>query len=79
MELLGIEPGPRIGFILNALMSEILEEPGKNEKEYLRSRAGQLNKLSDSELKKFSDEAKKKMEKIEYKKEEETKKKYWVS
>lgn len=79
MELVGIQPGPRIGFILNALMNEILEEPEKNKKEYLESRAKELNELSDQEIKNLSDEAKKKMEKIEYKKEEETKKKYWVS
>ena len=79
MELLGIEPGPRVGFILNALMNEILEEPEKNGKDYLESRAKELNELSDSKLKNLYDEAKKKMEQIEYKKEEETKKKYWVS
>ncbi|MEK7659342.1 MAG: HD domain-containing protein [Patescibacteria group bacterium] len=79
MELNGIQPGPRIGFILNALMNEILEEPEKNEKDYLQERAKELNKLTDEKLKDFSDEAKKKMEKIEYKKEEETKKKYWVN
>ncbi len=78
MEILGIQPGPRVGFILNALMNEILEEPEKNEKEHLESRAIELNKLSDEELKKLFKEAKNKMEQIEYKKEEETKKKYWV-
>ena len=79
MELLGIQPGPRIGFILNALMNEILEDPKKNEKDYLENRAKELNGLSDDELKKLFDKAKKKMENIEYKKEEETKKKYWVN
>ena len=79
MELLNIQPGPRIGYILNALMNEILEEPEKNEKDHLENRAKELNGLSDDELKKFSEEAKKKMENIEYEKEEETKKKYWVS
>lgn len=79
MELLKIQPGPRIGYILNALMNEILEDPEKNEKDYLESRAKELNDFSDSELKNLSGEAKKKMEKIEYKKEEQTKKKYWVS
>ncbi len=79
MESLGIQPGPRVGFILNALMNEILEEPEKNEKGYLGKRTEELNELSDSELRKLSGEAKKKMENIEYKKEEETKKKYWVS
>ncbi len=79
MEILKIQPGPRVGFILNALMSEILEEPEKNKKEYLEKRVKELNELSDGELKNLHQEAKKKMEMIEYKKEEETKKKYWVS
>ena len=79
MELLGIEPGPRVGFILNSLMNEILEVPEKNKKEELESRAKELNELSDSELEKLSVQAKDKMTEIEYKKEEETKKKYWVS
>ena len=79
LELLGIKPGPRIGYILNALMNEILEEPEKNEKDHLESRAKELNKLSDEELKELFDEAKKKMEDIEYEKEEETKKRYWVN
>ena len=79
MELFNIQPGPRIGFILNALMNEILEDPEKNKKDYLENRAKEFNKLSDDGLKKFFEEAKKKMENIEYEKEEETKKKYWVS
>ncbi|TSC89026.1 MAG: hypothetical protein G01um10142_545 [Parcubacteria group bacterium Gr01-1014_2] len=79
MELLKIQPGPRIGFILNALMNEILEDPPKNNKDYLENQTKGLNELSDRELKKLSDEAKKKMGNIEYEKEEKTKKKYWVS
>lgn len=79
MEILGITPGPRVGYILNALMSEILDEPEKNEKEYLEKKTKELNKLTDEELKKLFIEAKQKMAEIEYKKDEETKKKYWVS
>lgn len=79
MEIAGIEPGPRVGFILNGLMSEILDDPSKNENELLRARAKELNHLSDVDLEKLSGEAKKKMEEIEYKKEEDTKKKYWVN
>lgn len=79
MEILSITPGPRVGYILNALMNEILDEPEKNEKEYLERRTKELNKLTDEELKKLFIEAKQKMVEIEYKKDEETKKKYWVS
>jgi len=79
MELLNIKPGPRVGYILNALMNEILDNPNKNELEYLKNRAIELNQLSDEELKELYKKAKEKMAEIEYKKEEETKKKYWVS
>ena len=79
MEMAGIEPGPRVGFILNALMNEILDDPAKNENEHLRVRAKELNSSSDADLEKLSGEARRKMEEIEYKKEEETKKKYWVN
>lgn len=35
MQTLGIPPGPKIGKILNLLFEEILEDPAKNEREYL--------------------------------------------
>lgn len=79
MEILNVKPGPRLGFILNALMNEILDEPGKNTEEYLGEKAGELNKMPDDELKKLSEEAKRKMAEIEFRKEEETKEKYWVA
>lgn len=78
MNILDIKPGPKIGFILNALMNEILDDPEKNKDDYLEKRAKKLNEMSDDELKNFADEAKRKMEKIEYRNEQVTKKKYWV-
>jgi tRNA nucleotidyltransferase (CCA-adding enzyme) len=48
---LGIKPGPRMGWILHALLDEALEEPEKNNSEYLKSRALELDKLTDAELK----------------------------
>jgi poly(A) polymerase/tRNA nucleotidyltransferase (CCA-adding enzyme) len=58
MELLGIKPGPRVGLILNALLGEILEEPNKNDHDYLVGRVKELNKLSDEELKQFNPDVK---------------------
>lgn len=78
MKILGAKPGPKIGFILNALMNEILDEPPKNTEDYLEKRTGEFNKMSDDELKKISEEAKRKMAEIETRKEEETREKYWV-
>jgi len=79
MEILNIEPGPKIGYILSALMNEILDSPENNEKEKLEKRAKELNELPIEQLGQISEKAKEKMEQIEYEKEEETKKKYWVS
>ncbi len=47
---LSIQPGRRMGWILHALLEEALEEPEKNNSEYLKSRALELDKLSDDEL-----------------------------
>ena len=48
---LGIKPGPRMGWILHALLDEALEDPDKNELAYLKSETLRLNELSDIELK----------------------------
>ncbi|MFA6919100.1 MAG: CCA tRNA nucleotidyltransferase [Patescibacteria group bacterium] len=67
MELLNIKPGPKVGLILNALLGEALEDPKKNEKEYLNKKSFELNNLPDEELKKmhpdvkFYDEERKRM------------------
>jgi len=43
-------PGPKIGYILNALLEEVLEDPKLNTEEYLQGRASDLSKLDDFEL-----------------------------
>lgn len=35
MKILGIKPGPKIGEVLNSLFEEVLEDPKKNDREYL--------------------------------------------
>lgn len=47
---LKIQPGPKIGLLLNALLSEVLEDPKKNTKKYLTARLKELNKLKDGDL-----------------------------
>ena len=44
MKELKIEPGPRLGYILNILLDEVLDEPNKNTKEHLLESAKKLNK-----------------------------------
>jgi putative nucleotidyltransferase with HDIG domain len=79
MKKLDIKPGKRVGLILNTLMNDVLDNPEHNTNKYLLERSTELNELSDKDLEKTAKEAIEKMEQIEYKKEEETKEKYWVN
>lgn len=78
MTLLKIEPGPKIGGILNILLEEILDDPEKNNKVYLKKRGKELNQLTESELKAAAAKAKDKKNEFETNQEEEIKKRYWV-
>ncbi len=74
MKELSINPGPKVGLILNFLLAEVLDDPGKNNKEYLKQRTHELNKKTPEELK----ESLKKIEGAQKKEEEERMKKYYV-
>jgi tRNA nucleotidyltransferase (CCA-adding enzyme) len=58
MEVTNMTAGPRIGFILHALLEEVLEDPKLNTAEYLEKRAIELAKLSDAQLRKLGEQAK---------------------
>ncbi|PIR84207.1 hypothetical protein COU18_00430 [Candidatus Kaiserbacteria bacterium CG10_big_fil_rev_8_21_14_0_10_51_14] len=47
---LGEKPGPRIGWILHALLEEVLDDPEKNMEEYLKKRATELIQLTENDL-----------------------------
>jgi tRNA nucleotidyltransferase (CCA-adding enzyme) len=55
---LGEKPGARIGWVLHALLEEVLDDPKKNSAEYLEKRAGELLALSDKELSMLGEEGK---------------------
>ena len=59
------KPGPRIGWTLHALLEEVLEDPKKNELEYLEKRTKKLFELSDEELKKLGEAGKEKQKQEE--------------
>jgi poly(A) polymerase/tRNA nucleotidyltransferase (CCA-adding enzyme) len=58
MGVTSMAPGPRVGFILHALLEDVLEDPKLNTAEYLEKRALDLIKLSDEELRKLGEQAK---------------------
>jgi len=64
---LQMEPSPKMGAVLDVLLSEVLEDPDRNTREYLLSRA---QKLKDFNLEELRAQAK---ELIEEKREEEDK------
>lgn len=78
MQILKIEPGPKVGMILNALFDETLDDPSKNTKDYLEARARELDKLSEKDLRALAAKAKEKYEATLEAEEEAIKKKYYV-
>lgn len=78
MNVLKIKPGPKIGYILHALLEEVLDEPKLNTKEYLQKRASELLKLPDEKLKNLGEAGKEKKEEEEEKEVREIRKKFGV-
>jgi poly(A) polymerase/tRNA nucleotidyltransferase (CCA-adding enzyme) len=78
MKTLKINPGPRIGWILNALLEEVLDDPKKNEKEFLLKRIKEINLLSDDELMEIDARARVKKSEFEAEEVSNMKDKYFV-
>ncbi len=55
---LGEPAGPRIGWILHALLEEVLDDPKKNTEEALENRARELMKMTEGELKEMGEKGK---------------------
>lgn len=55
---MGEKPGPRIGWILHALLEEVLDDPKKNTGEYLENRTKELMELPEEKLKELGEEGK---------------------
>lgn len=79
MEISTEKPGPKLGYTLNALLEEILDDPSKNRPEYLEKRALELMQLPEDELKRHGEQGKEKKEAAEEAEVEKIRGKYWVS
>jgi len=79
MKILKITPGPKVGEILDILLGHVLEDPQKNKKEILEEKIQELGRLEEEKLRILALAARKEREKIEMKKDEMTKQKYWVT
>jgi hypothetical protein len=65
MDKFHVKAGPVIGWALNALLEEILDDSDKNTEEYLDKRTSELLALSEEELKTLGESGKKKREAAE--------------
>lgn len=65
MDVLHMKPGRRMGWILSALLEEVLDDPSKNTKEHLSELVRALDMLGDNELKALGERGKKTMETLE--------------
>lgn len=77
-ELTGVPQSPKIGFFLQTLLEEVLDDPAKNTKEYLEERVKKLAAMSDSELAVLAKQAKEKTLGLEEEAVGRIKKKHWV-
>lgn len=78
MKLLKIKPSPKLGYILNVLLSDIIGDIKLNNLKYLDKRAIELNKLSDVDLQELSDKSKNIYETLIQNEEQKIKQKYKV-
>ncbi|MDE2213082.1 MAG: HD domain-containing protein [Patescibacteria group bacterium] len=78
MKITGEKPGPRLGWILHALLEEVLDDPSKNTLEHLEERAKELAALPDTKLKSFGESGKERKNEAEEENLKEIRKKYFV-
>jgi tRNA nucleotidyltransferase (CCA-adding enzyme) len=79
MDVFHVQPGPRLGYILHALLEEVLEDPKKNEVEYLDGRTKELLDIPDSDLEKLGQAGKKRKDEEEEREVREIMRKHNVS
>ena len=76
--ILNIKPSKKIGLILEILLAEVLENPEKNNVDYLKERTTKLGMLEDSELESIAKKSKIEIDTIISKEDKMTKEKYWL-
>ncbi len=78
MEILKIQPGPKIGQILNVLLGYVLDEPKKNTKKILTAEIIALGTLEDKKLKELAGVAQENAFEVQKQEDEKIKSKYYV-
>jgi len=63
---MGLQPGRKMGWTLHALLEEVLDEPAKNTREYLETRAREIYELDEDEIQKLGEAGKDKKDEVEF-------------
>jgi tRNA nucleotidyltransferase (CCA-adding enzyme) len=79
MDILGISPGKKVGWILEILLDIVLNDPQKNTVKFLEKKVEELGKMSDEKIEKMALKSEQETSKVETKRDQMTKKKYWVA
>src|SRR3989338_8797811 len=78
MDLLKIEPGPKIGQILDVLLGGVLDDPKKNTKAFLEKEVVALGALADKKLKDLAEKSKEEKSEVQDEENKKIKDKYLV-
>ncbi|MEK7115409.1 MAG: HD domain-containing protein, partial [Patescibacteria group bacterium] len=78
MEVTHETPGPRIGYILHALLEDVLDDPDLNSEEYLIKKTLELSKMSDRDLRALGEAGKEKKEGTEAEEIKKIRDRHWV-
>ncbi|MHB1163285.1 MAG: CCA tRNA nucleotidyltransferase [Minisyncoccota bacterium] len=65
MDKFHVKPGPKIGYVLNALLEEVLDDSNLNTKEYLDTKTDELLKMPEDVLRKLGEAGKQRREAAE--------------
>ena len=63
---MGLQPGRKMGWVLHALLEEVLDDPKLNTREYLEKRAREVYAMPDDEVQKLGEPGKEKKDDVEY-------------
>lgn len=63
---MGLEPGRKMGWVLHALLEEVLDDPQRNTREYLEKRTREMYDLDDQELQKLGEAGRDKKDQEEF-------------
>jgi poly(A) polymerase/tRNA nucleotidyltransferase (CCA-adding enzyme) len=78
MDVLGQKPGPKIGQILDVLLSYVLDDPKKNTKEFLEGEVKKLGNMDAKTLEAMAVASKEEKQDAQSQEDEKVKGKYWV-